>query len=89
MIDSVGAFLVYHAALGRKVLPEHFNFQEGNVSNLVSMGGTRDRKHVFEKLTQLFSNQDKWILDINSIQGTVYLYLYLYMYLYIYIYIYI
>lgn len=70
MTNSVGAFLIYHAALGGKVLPEHFsaNFSDGKaVSNLVTVNG--DKHDVLKRLVELFSNEDDWILDINSLQG--------------------
>ena len=38
MLENVSAFLVYHASVAQRVLPEHFNIKEGMVfENLIQV----------------------------------------------------
>jgi hypothetical protein len=36
MVQSVSAFMVYHASVGDKLLLDHFNFGESSPSNLIN-----------------------------------------------------
>ncbi|CAB3986056.1 Hypothetical predicted protein [Paramuricea clavata] len=74
MIESIdSSFMVYHAAVGDRLSPEHVNFtKEKCPSNLVEVPDTHVNKQysLLKRLIEMFSRQDDWILDINSAQAT-------------------
>ena len=59
MVDSVSAFIAYHAAVGQ-FLPEHFNFpKEKCVPNRIDISDTKDQCHtLFQSLIDLLSHQE-------------------------------
>ena len=69
MTNVVRAFLLYHAALGGKIVPEHFSSKGKAVPNLLCTNATQ--REVMRKVVELFSSQDDWILDVNSFEGKI------------------
>ena len=69
MKDSVSAFLVFHAAVGQRTLPEHFNFDASvGIDNFLLVEGETLRESsekLMEKLVGMFSHPGDWVLDIN------------------------
>ena len=70
MVKAVEGFLVYHAALGQRVLQDHFNF-DADVNNFMVVNAEQKELEVCRRLVQLFSRQGDWILDVNIPEGTV------------------
>jgi hypothetical protein len=68
MISCVEAFLVHHAAVGDKVLPDHLNFGDESISNFIG-DDIANEKQIHQKLIELFSHEHDWILDVNSSKG--------------------
>jgi hypothetical protein len=71
MTQSVHGFMVYHAAVGQRVLPEHFNFQAGCVEN-VNVEAEPWEYQLCRKLIEMFSRPGDWVLDINLPKGILY-----------------
>jgi hypothetical protein len=69
MVQSVSAFMVYHASVGDKLLLDHFNFGESCPSNLINQG-QRNACGWLNDLIRMFSHEGDWVFDINSSQGT-------------------
>ena len=69
MISCVEAFLVYHAAACNSILPEHLNFENVNTSNFIAEDLSSEKEQQ-KKLITIFSQEQDWILDINSKKGT-------------------
>ncbi|CAB4010483.1 Hypothetical predicted protein [Paramuricea clavata] len=65
MTQSVYGFLVYHAAVGQRVLPEHFNFQAGCVENVINVEAEPWEYQLCRKVIEMFSRPGDWVLDIN------------------------
>ncbi len=65
------AFMVYHAAAGNRLLPEHVNYTNKDCpSNVIDVEDSSDQhRSSLKKLIPMFSREDDWILDINSTQG--------------------
>jgi hypothetical protein len=74
MIKAVEGFLVYHAALGQRVLQDHFNFNHTN--NFMVVGLKRQDNEICSRLVEMFSRPGDWILDVNIKAGTISKYLY-------------
>lgn len=71
MKDSVSSFLVYHAAVGQRTLPEHFNFDVSvGIENYVLVEGENGREKLVKKLVEIFSHPGDWILDVNLPEGS-------------------
>ena len=71
MLKRISAsFMVYHAAVGNRLLPEHVNYAKENCPSNVIDVDTSDQKHSSLKtMIEMFSREDDWILDINSTSG--------------------
>ena len=70
MVQSVSAFMVYHASVGDKLLLDHFNFGESSPSNLINQG-QRNACGWLNDLIRMFSHEGDWVFDINSSQVTL------------------
>jgi hypothetical protein len=69
MVDAVEGFVVYHAAVSKRILPEHFNFKFGTLENHIIVDAQDKELQTCKKLIEMFSRPGDWILDINLPQG--------------------
>lgn len=70
MLETVSAFLVYHASVAQRVLPEHFNIKQGMVfENLIQVEEEESEIKTCNKLVEMFSRPGEWVLDANLPQG--------------------
>ena len=67
MVSSLQAFLVYHAAVGHKILPEHFNWHPS--SSKEDFFVAEDKQDAQMQLVKLFSHDGDWVLDMNCFKG--------------------
>lgn len=71
MVKAVEGFLIYHAAVGQRLLPDHFNFKPG-VNNFMVVDAEHRELETCQNLVEWFSRPGDWIVDVNIAQGTVY-----------------
>ena len=70
MLENVSAFLVYHASVAQRVLPEHFNIKQGMVfENLIQVEEEESEIKTCNKLVEMFNRPGEWVLDANLPQG--------------------
>ena len=79
MVKAVDGFLIYHAAIGNRLLPDHFNFQSG-VGNFFVVNAEHRWLEICQRLVEWFSHPGDWIVDVNIPQGTYCIVLFLLMY---------
>ena len=71
MIPCVHGFLMYHAAVGQRVLPDHFNFKSDSdeARNFFMVKEENSEIETCVRLVELFSRPGDWILDIRVPKG--------------------
>ena len=70
MVKATEGFVVYHAAIGQRALPDHFNFGS-DVSNFMVLNAKEKDPQLWSRLIKLFSHPGDWVLDINIPQGII------------------
>ena len=71
LVEAVSrAFVVYHAAVSDRLLPDHVNYTSDNrPSNLFNQDTADPNYSLLNEVIKLYSRESDWILDINSAEG--------------------
>ena len=71
--------MVYHAAVGDRLLADHVNYtNQSRPSNLFKLNDTADPNYsLLEEIIRLYSREGDWILEVNSAKGLCEMHLWL------------